>query len=270
MVHYVPQPKVEEILGPIQRSPEEVPEETGTSHLAEKLRFLLDLAEKVEQPTFVISVEEASELILGLGLLLKEASQPTSLGSYPQEVPWKGDELGNVLMIQKKVHRFDDLDILKVLGECLLHAAQGAIQAQHKLDNFLGELSEYDPFLNDWDSVFLEIEDQGKKRQYIQRIRKDNLELERRNGKLAYQLNLAEAKIAELGSKVRKLEGMSSYCPLCGNVRCVTTSNSDYHDQVKMVSAHSQHHENDESTCKQPSNSADREFSTLTSAITFD
>lgn len=159
-----------------------------------KLKILYELTERVSNPTWSLSLEEAVELLQDLALIFQGSDLITNLGSHVEEKDYLSDDLGNICMVTKTDRTRLSSEILISVGEVLAMLA-------HQL--FQKGLHERQIDLR-WQHVDLEMFDDYQSedilvgKELIQKLRKENNRLDRRNWFLVQKIYILEEKISRM------------------------------------------------------------------------
>lgn len=190
--------------GPSQTSPSLPFEEILPKNpVVEKLECLLSVAKHSDNPSFAVSFEEITEILLDLGLHLSNSVEKRELNQDVFEDPFeKSDALGNVLMIHRQMKR-PDTELLNALGRELLTLATAAFHRQQLEEIHSEDIEEISYHIDPYDDS--RSEDILAAKRYIVRLRKDNEQLDWRNGYLASLLCKKERSLWRLQDKIDTL-----------------------------------------------------------------
>lgn len=173
----------------------EEPIEEGIFHHHDRLLVLKKLIDVVEGATCAVVPEDIESLLLDLGLLLQEFSQEyhrnyTDVHEDPQN---RGDALGNVKMINKKVPLAPDQ--LNLLGSGILNLVHKFRDQRRVMAKGYSIAQELTVDFGDYDDVESETILAAKKK--IRFLRKENSRLDRRNETLYLRLLEYKTKVGE-------------------------------------------------------------------------
>jgi hypothetical protein len=173
----------------------------GESPEAQKLRMLLTICKRSDNPSAAVSLQEIAEILLDLGMRLSLNEFSGNENSDVFEDPFgRGDALGNIKMIHKRMST-PDQGLCRSLGQALLKLVHSLITNRRGIKSTQMGLDESP--LDDWDEVasseFLAA------RRKIGSLRKDNNKLLSANLHLRGHLYSLEDRYDNLLSKYKFL-----------------------------------------------------------------
>jgi hypothetical protein len=178
--------------------------ETPLSNTHQKLLLILQIIEKVENPSVDLSFLEITDLLSDVAeLLLQAADRPSGENPDVFEDPLnRGDDLGNVRMISHKIPRAQQ-ETCKEIGFLIYYILYKYRMQISDLRHYESLVEEIDFRTGDWDLV--ECEDSLKSKARISMLRKDNYRLDQKNYRLTCRLHRAERRIEKLRSYNKSL-----------------------------------------------------------------
>lgn len=176
-----------------------------SSPLKARIESLLRLIQIVSNPHWAVSFEEICEILLDLGLLIKEQSLKTQLNPDIYEHPGNfGDALGNVLMVHKQ-QKLPQLAIFETVGSSILDLVHKAFE---KYRHDIGKNYDWNELSNHFASYPLDdtnSEDIVPAKKLIRSLRLDNNKLEYKNDRLYKRMQKLKHRLEdECGYKFAK------------------------------------------------------------------
>lgn len=160
----------------------EPPNAVPVNPLLDRLKTLLKIVERVENPSFAISEEDLLGILFDLSAVIRNADGAKPLNPDIHEDPRdRSDDLGNIRMIHKPLFRPSPKFYEALADKLAMIAHQSLCQLKKELDlladeDFVAQNLEY------WDDH--EATELLNARKRISLLRKDNEKLDRRNAVL--------------------------------------------------------------------------------------
>jgi hypothetical protein len=170
-----------------------------SSPIAERLRMLLRIVERVDNPHWQISPEELASILFDLGSLLCNSEWQTSLGEDVKEVPHLKDTLGNVLMLHSSQRENLPLENLIEVGNSLMELGHNVLTQKRIRPR---ELSLKDESFLD-DDELVQLDKLISARRLLQQTKRDLYQCERRNERLHGQVGRLQEKLKRMESRTQ-------------------------------------------------------------------